>query len=194
MMNIFERFALLAIAFITGCSSPADKSRKSFAHYADFAAKIAKCDAIRLFEGLPHPHYDRDLLAGELESKETIEIGGFPFYSAPILLAADDAKRLKDLYLDSNSFAPFGGAKDCGGYHPDYCIEWSDGNLRVYVQICFGCYEMKTIVNGAELHCDIRNARDEFSSILLKYHKQRPLSAEGTMGRRIRVPDQAKQP
>ncbi len=175
---------LLALAVVAGrvgigsrngASGALRKAAGSFKHHDRFAAGIKGCDRIALFEGLPHPHWENELLDSERRSKKTTEIAGSFFYEEALPLNQADAHRLKELYCNQTSFTPLVGMKACGGFHPDYCIEWSDVRERYLVQICFGCHEMKTFFNGKELYCDIgQQAYDEFEKILTKYRKNRP--------------------
>ncbi len=70
-------------------------------------------------------------------------IQGFPFYEQPLSIAATDVEELRRLSAAADSFAPYGGPKDCGGYHPDYCLSWKDGANTYELLICFNCQEMK---------------------------------------------------
>lgn len=128
-----------------------------------------------LYEGLPHQSWEYRSYTNELSSKAIIKLGGFPFYAEPLLLREDDARELRSFYCERSSFKPFSGVRDCGGYHPDYALEWSNGAKRFVVQICFGCQEMKTFANGKELYCDVTpKAFKQFESVLKHYRKNRP--------------------
>jgi hypothetical protein len=113
------------------------------------------------------------MLERELREKEVVELGGWPFYAEPIELSENDAKRLQELYCQRKSFVPFYGFAACGGYHPDWCIKWNNGNKEYLVQFCFGCGEMKTFCGEVELHCHPWD-EEQFEKILKPYRKQRP--------------------
>ena len=146
----------------------------SFDQYPELRASIARCDSVKLYEGLPHQSWERLFLEQELAAKKTIKLGNYPFYAESIEISPEDTGRLKSIYRSWWSFAPFRGFKDCGGYHPDYCLAWSDGSSLYLVQICLGCHEMKTFADGKELYCEIRSgAFAELKAILLPYRKNR---------------------
>jgi len=160
-------------------SSHLKNIQDTFKHHADLARAISECNEVSLYEGLPHPHWERDLLKSELDEKETITFdGGFPFYAVPIKIRDDDAVQLKQLYCDPSSFVAFQGFKLCGGYHPDWCIVWKNGAKSCYVELCFGCDEMRTYGddlsdNKVFVWCDVVD-QAKFASILNKYHNNRP--------------------
>lgn len=65
--------------------------------------------------------------------------------------------------------------KKCEGFHPDYCLVWTNGPATYHLLLCFGCHEMKLHGPGQELLVDIRQrAFEEFKIILMKYRDQRP--------------------
>lgn len=79
-----------------------------------------------------------------------------------------------DNHTDTN-FANLQPLQACGGFHPDFCLEWQDGDATYQVLICFGCYEVKCYGPRTELWCDIQeSAYDQFKKVLRKYRKSRP--------------------
>src|SRR6516164_563265 len=103
----------------------------------------AKLSCLR--EGLPHPFWEPDLLEGEKQSKKIIEIEGFLFYENRILPTKDDGKALSAVCIDSGSYRRFSGEKRCGGFHPDWCINFEKGEHIYRVLLCFGCNEVRII-------------------------------------------------
>ena len=174
-------FFLMAFCFVA-CNRQKEsedldvrKSADTFKWHKSFAAAIQQATNAILYEGLPHPSFQRAIHMNELATKATVVLGEHPFYSEPLPLEASDAEKLRGLYCNSSSFQPFAGFKLCGGYHPDYCIEWRTGTETSLVQICFGCHEMKTFSGGEMLQCDISPAAFEmFGAVLKSYRKNRP--------------------
>ncbi|MGL4462714.1 MAG: hypothetical protein ACRC1K_11225 [Planctomycetia bacterium] len=76
-----------------GCSNP---------RTVDFSLPVAY--EITVYEGLPHHFYDERLLESEKKSKPTIEINGSLFYRQTHSLTADDAKSLRALFSDSETY------------------------------------------------------------------------------------------
>ena len=127
-----------------------------------------------LFEGLPHPGWEKKKLEAELLRKETVKQHGFDFYKTPNKVTNEDVKALWKICLNKDSFRPYYGPKVCGGYHPDYSLHWANGKDTVEVQICFGCGEMKAFFNEQLVHCDMTKFSEQsFKRILGKYALQR---------------------
>ena len=95
-----------------------------------------------LYEGLPNP-WNEITVKQELQEKSTFEDHGFPFYTGQLDLKPEDGKRLTGMFADSASFIQFRGVKACGGFHPDYLVEWHVGDEVYRVHFCFGCHEVK---------------------------------------------------
>jgi hypothetical protein len=165
---------VLAVVLAIHVSNRPDTST-NFRNLANFTSAVKNADSVLLYEGLPHQHNEANLFEQELKAKNTVQIHGYPFYVETLSLKDDDAKKLLDLYCDPTSFRPWMGEKKCGGYHPDYCIEWHVGQDVYQTLICFGCCEIKSYGPKAELYCDIQSdALDKFKSILKPYQKNRP--------------------
>ncbi len=130
-----------------------------------------------LHEGLPHQTYEREYKT-ELEKKTYEEIHGYPFYVETLALEAQDLSRLKAMFYSEKTFQPATGAgKTCGGFHPDYCLEWTVKDAKpCYCLLCFGCNEVRSYQGFRDLRCDLgdRDVGHELYSILCKYQKNRP--------------------
>ena len=73
------------------------------------------------------------------------------------------------------SFKRYRGQKACGGYHPDYCVEWKTGDATTRALICMECGEVKFFGPRSELHCDlIPEATEKLAQRLAPYRKNRP--------------------
>lgn len=169
--------SLLSTACGRGPLTRSGETDTNFGNYKLLSEKVGKADKVVLYEGLPHQRSERKLLAAELETKETVQHHGFPFYAEPVKLKEEDAEQLTKLFTDADSFEPFGGYKKCGGFHPDYCIEWHAGQEVYRCLVCFGCGEVKVFGPKTELYCVIV-AEAGFKKVLQPYRKQRPKSQE----------------
>lgn len=152
--------------------------------YSSDTAPLAKtfpsADTLVLWEGLPHQFNEGDVLAKELRSKKTVTLHGFPFYQEKLQLKEKDAAALAALFQDSASFRPMPwfAVKGCGGYHPDFCLEWRTGGEVYQTQICLGCAEIKGFGPGIMIHAAITgDALQSFKWILRRYQKNRPETA-----------------
>ncbi len=146
----------------------------NFKNHKLLAASVRKADKVTLYEGLPHQLFHSEVFEEELKTKQTVRLHNFAFYAEPLDLKETDAKKLTDLYSDPKSFRPFLGYKACGGFHPDYCIEWHVGKSIYRALICFGCHEMKSFGPEAELYCDIDDkAYKQLQETLIAYGRNR---------------------
>ena len=159
-----------------GCSGDrAGFTAKDRSQFAPISKGINRASSFKLYEGLPHQGWERDEFQRELEKKKTVTLHGFPFYERPLPVAAADVETLRRLSSASGSFHSYAGAKNCGGYHPDYCLSWKDGEASYELLICFGCHEMKLYGPRQELLADIqRDVAIQFETTLKKYRDQRP--------------------
>jgi hypothetical protein len=159
--------ALLAVALclvVSGCSGPLPET-----------TTLKQADRLVLFEGLPHQMYEPKALEAEKKAKPTVTLHQFPFYQDPLELKADDDQRLRSLLGDRASFEPYSGEKRCGGFHPDYAVEWSAGGQTYQALVCLGCWEIKIYGPKGETIYDIRNdARNQLKPLFDSLHNNRP--------------------
>ena len=155
---------VVGCCLLSGCSGSPPES-----------ATIARAERLTVYEGLPHQMYEPKSLASERKSKPTIELHGFPFYCASIELKPGDAEKLKALLGNPRSFEPFSGEKKCGGFHPDYAVEWTVGDKISDCLICFGCGEVMIHGPGTESRYDLQgDALKLLKAILQPYRINRP--------------------
>ena len=158
---------LMATLAQTACGDSAEK----------FPAAIAGADRMTLHEGLPHQLFERELLESERRSKPVRELDGYPFYQAPLALSAEDARRLTQLLSDPATLNRFSGEKLCGGFHPDYAVEWQKGSRSYRALLCFGCEEAKLLGPGLDQRYDLAGpAGSELQALLGSYRHSRPPS------------------
>jgi hypothetical protein len=131
---------------------------------------------LALYEGLPHQTWEKELLAKESKEKKTIKRHGFSFYDTAITPKKQDKKDLWAICCTRESFRCYGGMKWCGGFHPDWCLEWKDGDKVYRVLICFGCHEARLYGPKNEVLTDLdKPTIDVLKRILAPYRKNRPL-------------------
>jgi hypothetical protein len=135
---------------------------------------IRHASSFTVYEGLPHQIGEAELVASEIASKKTFKLRGFSFYEHPLAITAEDAGTLRRMVTSPETFwstVP----KACGGFHPDYCMTWNDGDTTYYLMLCFGCHEMYFYDTKHEFVADVRHdAFPQFEAILEKYRDQRP--------------------
>jgi len=171
MITIVSSFCCL----FSGCS----RSQLGGAESAP-CATIVNADRVTLHEGLPHPSQETTAFEKEKKSKQTVELDAHSFYRKALDLKEEDVPKLKRLLGDSSSFEAFSGEKKCGGFHPDYGVEWSLGGEVHRCLICFGCQEALVSGPGGSKRYDIqREAFDRLKAMLTPYRRNRPASASG---------------
>lgn len=144
-------------------------------HIKPLVEGIKKAKALTLYEGLPHQFHERQLLAKELKEQKTVKLHDFPFYEGAIAVKDDDAKKLLSLCSDLKTFGRYGGKKMCGGYHPDWYIEFKAGDDIYQVQICFGCHEARLFGPKNEVFSDLDNeALKKLAAVFVPLRKNRP--------------------
>lgn len=152
---------------------------RGFSHLQSLLAAVWKADRIVLLEGLPHPQWQTKQLEQELRTHETIKVHEFPFYLEPLSLEKGDAEELIILFHDPNSFLKKAegskGMKFCGGFHPDYALEFRVGADTYHALVCLGCGEIQIRNSEVSAYCDVSSsAHAQFKSILEPYRKNRP--------------------
>jgi hypothetical protein len=136
---------------------------------------VRQAEKVALYEGLPHQMFESHLLEEERRTKAVQELNGYPFYQEPLTLTSGDAQRLSGILSEPATYQPFSGEKKCGGFHPDYAVEWHVGADRYRALLCFGCHEAKLFGPGLESRNDLnRAAYDELQELLKGYRKNRP--------------------
>jgi hypothetical protein len=165
---------LILLAALSADPKP-KQTDTTFAHLAPLAMAIAKADKVVLFEGLPHQSEEKDLLEQELKSKKTVTLHNFPFYAEPLSLKANDGTALIALAANRKSFQEWGGPKLCGGFHPDYLIEFTAGKDTYRMLVCFGCHEVKLFGPKSEVYVDMSDdGLHGLEKLLKPYRKNRP--------------------
>jgi hypothetical protein len=173
--------AVLGVVLLVhpACTGTKERSTKEqadidFENYPLLAEAIGRADKVVLYEGLPH-QMERGLLERELREKKTIERHGFPFYTEPLALTAEDGKTLIAMFTDPGSFRKWRAAKGCGGFHPDYLVEYHVGDEVYQMLVCFGCHDVNVYGPKGTLYCEINSEPYEaFVKVLKPYRKNRP--------------------
>jgi hypothetical protein len=136
-----------------------------------FANAALKAESTIVYEGLPHQTYERALLERERTTKDVREFHSYPFYREPLEVTKEDAKKLAVILAKPSTWRPFTGEKKCGGFHPDYAVEFNSGMHPFVVLLCFGCGEGKIYHAGSQWRFDMSQEPRE---LLDAYQKNRP--------------------
>lgn len=151
---------------------------ESFKNFEQFAQFVQDSDSLTIYEGLPHPYWERAFMEMERRRKEVVEIDGELFYAKPVEVDKEALDRIRKYMSQRSSFVPFLGFKGCGGFHSDWCLEFRKADSQRNAFICFGCCEM-IVMDGSNrlIYCDIWND-DSLQSLLSPLHTQRPRKRE----------------
>jgi hypothetical protein len=176
--HISMKFISVILALVIILSARAeDEKSPTIEASAIYRTTVAAAKSIVVFEGLPHQRWDRELLAVEIQRKDTQKIWEYPFYAPSV--AATNADDLRQLLSRSDSIVVYGGPKLCGGYHPDYCISWQTGETIYYALVCFGCHEIVLYDGKTPLIYDLdEKAFERYKKLLAVYEAKRPKKAK----------------
>jgi hypothetical protein len=145
---------------------------------ASVSNEIREAKSLVLFEGLPHPLFEREVLRRELETKEIFRKGDQPFYAKPLSMSENEIHELRKIVSSSRSYKSYSGIKKCGGFHADYCISWEKEPADYDFLVCFGCEEMEIRGPSSTLKVDLRTSTAQsLMAILSKHRFQRPSGA-----------------
>lgn len=137
-------------------------------------AAIGEADQLTLYEGLPHPD-EAEVFERERSTGRTTRLHGHLFYRDPHDARAPDASKLKNVLGSEQSFLAWRGEKKCGGFHPDFLVEWRANSATYRILICFGCGEVKVYGPTQDLHCDMTlETRQQLKELFREYRKNRP--------------------
>lgn len=163
-----------ATTFLTGdLSTSLQEKTTSFKSYRKIVRNTEKYATLRLYEGLPHPS-EVQLLLQEKQREDVITIGDWQFYSEPIELTAEDETSIRKIMLKRGAFAAQIGAPGCGGFHPDWCLIWSEnGKDRCVAQFCLGCHEIK-IADETRAAFGRSKSDKELKELFARYQRNRP--------------------
>lgn len=140
---------------------------------AEFLAKfnkyitiISQAKELEIFEGLPRG--TKQQLKKIKDENKTVEIDGWSFYAEPLKTKPSTIEDLRLALISYQLFEPYSGPKFCGGFHPDFCVEFKTDDKTYFVQICFGCEEAAFIAPSEKMVFDFnRTAWKTFADIAI---------------------------
>jgi hypothetical protein len=129
---------------------------------------------IAIYAGLPSEFWEPQLREVEASRNRTVRLQGYLFYDDRLELNGEVVERLTSLLTAERSFQRRRAAKKCGGYNPDYCIEWKSNGATTHILICLECGEVKLFGPRAELYCDLNPEAGETLGQWLKPYQKAP--------------------
>jgi len=128
-----------------------------------------------VFEGLPHPMWEKQALATESRRSETFENHDFRFYRPAMPLPQEAHSLLLDLVVSTSTYRPWGGPKACGGFHPDLLLRFTTHNGPVDLHLCFGCAEAMFFEGSSFILVDMKEGiSDSLQQIQQAHRNKRP--------------------
>jgi hypothetical protein len=182
-----RRWLMLTAVLFAGCTrapdvqvplEPPKPVSKDFAKLKSILDGLPRAGEVALYEGLPSEFWEPQLRESEANRKKTIGLHGYLFYDERLAPGGSDLEQLTALFTDARSFVRYRSTKVCGGYHPDYCVEWKNGDVTTRALICLECGEVQFFGRRNELYCDLSpEANRRLARWLSPYQKNRPAAA-----------------
>ena len=118
---------------------------------------LAGSKTLTLSEGLPHPAKEASLFAKEAKRRDIMTLADFKFYTPELKPDPQRDQRLRKLLADPASLAMW-SQKRCGGFHPDWVVNWRSGRKDIHALICFGCKEVMILSPDQQLRYNLTPA------------------------------------
>lgn len=139
-------------------------------------AGIAKANSVILYEGMNRQLSESESIDRGILYKKPMILHGFAFYETPISVVDADAATLFALCGTAQTFSRYTGPKFCGGFHPDWCVEFIAGQDVYQVLVCFGCREARLYGPTNEVFSDLKKETfNAFLDVLEPLHKELPM-------------------
>jgi hypothetical protein len=173
----------LTLLLLTGVALTAEKPGNAQDCRKNNTEKNAQVEAYKLifaaateviiYEGLPHPDEERELLESELKRNDILSLPPLDgaFYT-PAIKVVDSVDLLN--YLSGPDGIRVYSPNKCG-FHSDYCIEFKHKNLTYRAFVCFGCRELLVMQGESGVTFAIND--EELKKLLSIYDKKRPKRA-----------------
>jgi len=127
-----------------------------------------------IYEGLPRPFFEAELFEQEMQRPDIATIGVFPFYAPSVAVNEKQVMQFKEILGDKGLYNTYvGGQKDCGPFHPDFAVEWTDREALYRLLICFSCAEALIVSKDGTKHYDVQGTI-KIESLLSEYSLKRP--------------------
>lgn len=138
-----------------------------FSAFEGLSAEIQKAKTLVVYRGFPRRE---QLTDDEPEPKKDPNFALRGYFFQPRAYACDEKamEKLRELCSTQAAFSKWRGPKKCGGYHPDYCLQFKNGDTMTSVLLCYGCNEAKFFGNKANLYVDANAAALEAIQVILK--------------------------
>jgi hypothetical protein len=173
-----KKIFLVSILLLTG-SLHAGRTSESRPPLPDVLKFLANTEGVEVFEGLPHQMFEQGVMEAEKKNKKVFAVGGEYFYEKKLPVTKSDKVGLSVAFSPYDFIEPYSGYKPCGGFHADYMVTWLRKDAPpTHALVCFGCGEIKFVLEGSVFHADLTSRGYESLKVILsKYHQERPRKA-----------------
>ncbi len=155
---------------------PGDSLETFTQNIEPLVAGIAKASSVILYEGMNRQLSESESIDRGILYKNPMILRGFAFYETPIPVINEDSATLIALCGTSQTFGRYAGPKFCGGFHPDWCVEFIAGQDVYQVLVCFGCREARLYGPTNEVFSDLKKETfNAFLDVLEPLHKELPM-------------------
>jgi hypothetical protein len=110
---------------------------------------------------------------GKTNSRATVRLHAFDFYKEKLTISDDVGEKLSKWFNDPGTFDDWDGEKKCGGFHPDYAIEWMNGSESVMVLFCLSCHEIKAYLGNRAVRLNVKKKAYDYVKELLAISQYR---------------------
>lgn len=126
-----------------------------FASVTAFVKLLGEAKEMRLYIRLPRAEVgERE--GDNYKARDVATRKDFKFFDPPHPVSGERLRILNKSLTRADVFAPFGGPKLCGGFHPDYLLEWKSQGKHYQALFCFGCHEIRWFeAEEYEVRCDM---------------------------------------
>lgn len=139
------------------------------------AATLDRCRGapVEIFEGLPHPSFERPAFASESRRADTFVNHDFRFYKPAMILPGTARGRLLNQAHHTSTYLPWRGPRYCGGFHPDVLLRYTTETGPVDLHLCFGCGEARFFDGSAMIRMDINESVLDGLEKLYRTHRDK---------------------
>ncbi len=137
---------------------------------------IANSKSLKVYEGVTRGFVPKDKIEETVKEFKLVKLHDHYFYPNEVEVSERSAGILKVICKEPKNFSrrDTERTKFCGGYHPDWCVEFQDGKETFQVLICFSCHEAKIYGPKNEVYCDFpKPIREDFGRLLEPLFKHR---------------------
>jgi hypothetical protein len=160
------------IDFVLIRASVADGLESGSASLGDLVSAIGRADSLAVLEGLPNRW---TLIPPDCDSTAIASIANYWFFKDRTIVDVRKRQAIAKAMTAKDAFEPWSGEKLCGGFHPDYCLQWHCGTEIHRALLCFGCHEVIYAGPKGSMRYDIGdNAYDELRDLLATYKTHHP--------------------